>query len=350
MMKPLNIAVTGLNATDNPGPGVPIIRAIRHSEEFDGTITGLAYDPLDPGVFMKGICDHVYLTPYPSEGAETSLERLNEIHAKTPIDVLLPALDSELEAFIGMEGALMEMGIHTFLPDRAGLKLRSKANFDRLEEIGIQVPKGRSISDINSIYKLHEDFRFPVMVKGQFYDAFIAYSPMEAEHYFRQLSGKWGLPIIVQEFIMGDEYDIVAVGDGRGGLIGAVPMKKMNLTDKGKAWGGITINDPKLKTFIEDAMDKLHWRGPCELEVMKDRDDGRYYLIEVNPRFPAWCYLAVGAGQNLPWAVVKLALGETVAALPPYKVGTLFIRNSVDEIYEMKEYQEITTGGELHRA
>jgi len=31
----LNIAVTGLNNTDNPGPGVPVIRALRDSKEFD---------------------------------------------------------------------------------------------------------------------------------------------------------------------------------------------------------------------------------------------------------------------------------------------------------------------------
>ena len=31
----LNIAVTGLNNTDNPGPGIPVIRALRDSKEFD---------------------------------------------------------------------------------------------------------------------------------------------------------------------------------------------------------------------------------------------------------------------------------------------------------------------------
>ena len=33
----------------------------------------------------------------------------------------------------------------------------------------------------------------------------------------------------------------------------------------------------------------------------------------------------------------------------PYKVGTMFIRNSVDHIYSLNEYQEITTTGELHK-
>ena len=40
------IAVTGLNNTDNPGPGVPVIRSIRESKNFDVRIIGLAYENL----------------------------------------------------------------------------------------------------------------------------------------------------------------------------------------------------------------------------------------------------------------------------------------------------------------
>ena len=38
------VAVTGLNATDNPGPGVSVIRSLRAHPDFDGRIVGLAYD------------------------------------------------------------------------------------------------------------------------------------------------------------------------------------------------------------------------------------------------------------------------------------------------------------------
>ena len=40
----MNIAITGLNNVDSPGPGVPVIRAIRESRNFDGKIIGLIYD------------------------------------------------------------------------------------------------------------------------------------------------------------------------------------------------------------------------------------------------------------------------------------------------------------------
>ena len=47
----LTIAVTGLNNTDNPGPGVPVVRGIRESQEIEARIIGLAYENLEPGIY-----------------------------------------------------------------------------------------------------------------------------------------------------------------------------------------------------------------------------------------------------------------------------------------------------------
>ena len=121
----LNIGVSGLNATDNPGPGVGVIRSIRESGEFEGIVTGLAYNPLDPGAYMQGICDNVFLVPYPSQGAENLLERIRVIHSTVPLDVVIPTLDSELGAYMKISPELASMGIHTYLPEEEMFHLRA---------------------------------------------------------------------------------------------------------------------------------------------------------------------------------------------------------------------------------
>ncbi len=346
----ITVAVTGLNATDNPGPGVGVIRSIREAEQFAGRIVGLAYDPLDPGVYMSGVCDHVYLFPYPSQGKNALLARLEEIHAKNPLDVIVPTLDAELMAFVEIAPQLERLGIHTFLPSSAGLKLRDKAGFAKLKEShGIRVPAGVSVSDPTILYNLPEPLSYPLMVKGRFYDASVAHTPSEAERLFHRLSAEWGLPVVVQEYVNGEEYDVVAVGDGGGGVVGAVPMRKLRLTDKGKAWGGITVYDAALEQFTRETLAKLKWRGPCELEIIKPRAESGHYAIEINPRFPAWSYLAAGAGQNLPWLCVMLALGERTETLRSYDVGAMFLRHSVDMVYPLASFESIATFGELHQ-
>ncbi|MFZ4580862.1 MAG: biotin carboxylase, partial [Myxococcota bacterium] len=113
-MHRLTIAVTGLNATENPAPGVPVIRALRAADP-SVRIVGLGYDALDPGGYMDGVADHVYMMPFPSRGADVLYDRIVEIHARTPIDVLVPTLDAELPAWLKLESRLTALGIRTLL-------------------------------------------------------------------------------------------------------------------------------------------------------------------------------------------------------------------------------------------
>ena len=151
---------------------------------------------------------------------------------------------------------------------------------------------------------------------------------------------------MIQGKVDGDEFDVVAVGDGQGGLVGAVPMKKTLLTDKGKGWAGVAVKDQGLLEVTKAFMQASRWRGPCEVEVMKDKD-GEYQLLEVNPRFPAWCFMSAGAGANLPYAVMELAAGMPLTPVGSYRPGTMFVRIALDQIASIDEFQSIATSGEL---
>ena len=76
----LVIAVTGLNAIDSPGPGVAVIRAIREGIGQPVRIIGLAYENLEPGIYMDGICDRSYQISYPAAGAEVLYNHIKSIH------------------------------------------------------------------------------------------------------------------------------------------------------------------------------------------------------------------------------------------------------------------------------
>jgi len=104
----LTIAVTGLSNTDNPGPGIPVIRGILESDEIEARIIGLAYENLEPGIYMPGMIDKAYMIPYPSAGTEAYMERIIEIHQKDPIDLIIPNLDAELYTFMKSESKLKE--------------------------------------------------------------------------------------------------------------------------------------------------------------------------------------------------------------------------------------------------
>ena len=96
----ITVATTGLNNTDNPGPGIPVIRGILESKVFDAKIIGLAYENLEPGIYMHDIVDKSYHIPYPSAGSEILLQRIAYINEIERIDVLIPNYDAELYSFM----------------------------------------------------------------------------------------------------------------------------------------------------------------------------------------------------------------------------------------------------------
>ncbi len=339
------VGVTGLNATDNPGPGLAVVRALRSDPRFAGRIIGLPYDAMDPGLYTPDVLDGAMLIPYPSAGREALFARLAWCQQRFGLDVLIPTLDSELPALCDQEELLERMGIRTFLPTRAQYDMRSKARLDELRAHGVPVPKAIAVSDASSLYTIHEELGgFPLVVKGVFYGATVAWNVSEAVAGFHKQAAEWGLPVIVQEYVSGEELNVCVIGDGEGGIVGAVPMKKLMLTKSGKGWAGVTINDPGLMAMAEKTIDALKWRGPCELEVMRDPEGG-FHLMEINPRFPAWCDLSAGAGHNLPMAYVDLAMGEQVS-LAPYRVGTAFVRASINQIVDVAAFEGLSTVGE----
>lgn len=345
--KVIVIAVTALNAIDSPGPGVAVIRAIRECPDFKVRIIGLSYESLEPGLYMHDLVDKTYQIPYPSGGTDSLMNRLKFIHEKENIDLIIPNFDAELFNFIKLREKLKEMGIRTFLPDIEPFEARDKIKlYEFGGKHGLLVPKDKIIHNVKELSKAIDEFDFPLIVKGKFYDAIIAKTEEEAENAFYKIQAKWGLPIIVQEFIKGTEINIAALGDGEGVTISAIPMRKLYITDKGKAWSGITLDDEKFIDLAKKFVKVTRWRGGCELEVMQTAD-GKSYIMEVNPRFPAWIYLTAASGQNQPASLVKMAMGEKVEPFTEYEVGKIFVRYSWDLITDIGEFLKISGIGEL---
>jgi carbamoyl-phosphate synthase large subunit len=344
----MKIAVTGLNATDNPGPGVPVIRSIKESKDFNGSLIGLIYDSLDPGIYMKDLVEKSYMIPYPSGGLDPLLARIKQIHEKEKLDLIIPTLDSELYGFVKLEPKLNEIGIKLFLPTLEQLNIRAKDKlFKFCEENNIKVPKNFLVSSLHDLYSLSSKIKYPVVVKGIFYDAYVVNNFDEALHSFNKLTAKWGNPIIIQEYVKGDEFNVVGLGDGTGRTVGAVSMRKLYITDKGKGWAGVTIDDKTLIDLSQKIIKITKWKSGLELEYIKSFETGEYFLLEINPRFPAWVYLAPSAGQNLPYSLVKLAFGESVETFTSFKIGTIFVRSSWDLITDIKAFEQISAFGEI---
>jgi carbamoyl-phosphate synthase large subunit len=344
-MNPLIVAVTGINSIDNPGPGTGVARSLREADQSTRLI-GLAYDATEPGLYMDWLFDRRYIMPYPSVEPEVLMERLQQIQQQFGLDCVIPNFDLELPLYIRCAPELAAIGIRTYLPTKAQFALRNKAKLAELApQFGLQTPQTFTVTSVESLQKATAELGFPVMIKGPYYKAYRVFSLEEARSRFHQLAAESGFPILVQQIVNGIELNLVGVGDGQGGDLGLVAIKKMGVTELGKIWSGLTIHHPGLIQAAQDFLRQTQWRGPFELECIADRD-GTIYLIEINPRFPAWTYFATGVGINLPARLVQAAFGLPVPPSSAYEAGKLFMRYTYELVTDATPLQTLVTLGE----
>ena len=348
----ITLAVSGLNASDSPVAGLGIIKCLRNQNRFNIRIIGLAYDAKEAAIYVQEACDEVYLLPYPSAGIEAFQKRIRAIAQKARVDFFLPALDSELTNFLSMEDEFSQQGIKTFLPTSEMIEMRSKIKLqDLCKKAKLKYPKTIEIGSYDQLYPAARKLGFPCLVKGIFYEAVVAHNDGDLEKGARSIASRWGFPLLLQQWAAGEEFDIAIAGDGKGNILGMTAMKKMQLTEKGKAWGGMTIHSEDLFSCARRLVKQLKWRGPMEAEIMRNEKTNEYHVIEINPRFPAWIFLSHGAQCNLPEILLRHVYEKVPKNQVPIlgKPGTMFLRFSQDMIVSMSEYEDIMISGELNR-
>lgn len=342
----LTVAVSGIHAGENPMPGYGVCRSLRRAfPEIE--LIGLVYDVLESGIYAEDGPDAVYEIPYPSAGSEALLARFDYISSRHHIDMLIPTLDAELLPLLNLQGEFLKRGIQMLLPELASFHARQKTALPELaKRCKFHTPRSLPVTDVPGLLRAAHELVYPVFVKGPFYEAYKEATPASATARFHSLAAKWGLPIIVQQAIKGSEFNVIAVGDGTGGVCGFCAVRKTILSDKGKGYGAIVIRDEHLNEIALRIIRELKWRGPLELEFLQDEKSEQYYLIEINPRFPAWVDFPSTFGHNLPALVVDILRGQP-RQLPPYPVGKFFLRHCVDLTCDVAQMGQLSTTGEL---
>lgn len=322
------IAITGLEGRDNPYPGAAIARCLREARGDQVRLIGLSYDARLTSCFRHDLFDQIYLTPLPGDPAATLLRRLKEINEKEGIDLLIPALDSELAIFALHRNDLADLGIRMVIPSAESVRSRYKQRLASWAHgKGIFSPLTEVVTNPHTFFD-QEHWNFPCYFKGSLADAVKVHDLAEAEVVFHRLVHKWGFPILAQQPLNGVEYDVCAVARPDGSALSMICIQKTTLSRAGKAIGFETVDDADALAAARDILVALQWEGPLEIEMLREESSGRFFLIEVNARFPAWVGASPATGINLPDIVVRLAFEEALPQELKPKIGARFLRAS----------------------
>ena len=344
MKGPLCVGVSGINATDNPGPGVAVARSLKEDDPGIQLI-GLSYDVHDPGNYLDCFFENSFLLPYPSQGWLPLEAACEKVRRKTGMNFLIPCLDAELPLMIRYQPQLERLGIRSFLPTEAQFDLRSKDKLMELaDELGCRYPKTLVANSLDQVAdSLKQEVSLPAMIKGRYYKAYLVYNLQAALLKGAEIAAEWGYPLLIQERVEGSEINLIGLGDGEGGLLGRVAIRKQLTTHLGKVWTAVTIVDEALLRLSENFCRVTKWRGPFEIECIQSGSG--LYLIEINPRFPAWVYFATAVGVNLPRRLIDYASTGACEDSLDYPVGKFLVRQTSEFVTELSNFQNLVALG-----
>jgi diaminopimelate decarboxylase len=300
----MKIYVSGLYCGGNPQPGVGIIRSLRQGYP-NATLVGVEYSNRISGIHYEEIDDLWIQRPWDELNLDAYAERVRQALD----DGGLWISGSDLEA---MWLADLFPGGHPNLlaPPMGALKRITKPAVEGAKGLPVQIPT--FISTEHSDWDLHKFCReqnWRVWLKGPYYDAARTPTWDTFEAVRSALKNVWSTErLFLQGHVSGYEESVM-LSAHEGELLGAVSMRKRDITPEGKTWAGDISEVPSefmipLRKMVKD----LSWTGGGELEMVRDAS-GQLWLLEMNPRFPAWVHGATIAGHNLPALLVQGATG-----------------------------------------
>lgn len=203
---------------------------------------------------------------------------------------------------------------HLLLPNQQAFRLTAKPNIFVKELLPFQSPEQISLEESDSrLYDFCRSHSWRVWLKGPYHEATAVTSWREFENVRRNMTHQWPLNSITVQAHIGGYEESICLAAYEGKLLDVIKMEKRVTTAEGKTWAGRILDlEPEWKEAIEKTVKEIGWSGGAEIELLRDMDD-KLWLMEWNPRFPAWIYGTHLAGRDLPSQLLA------AASLTPYR-------------------------------
>jgi len=328
------------------------IRALaRAGHEVDAAFERRAHQPNGALCFRSKYIRSCFVLPHPLEDQDQFTERLLELVRRGRYDAVLPwdhysaiPIAQHRKDFSRYTGlAVPDYALYERVHDKAVLH-------GELREWGFEVPRFYTYQTLDEL--LAQPIEFPVVLKarkntGVARGLRYATDPAELRAAYQEIERHDPrLPALddftrpfVQEYVPGCSHDCVALCN-RGQLRAAMTQVRRDTypVNGGITATGITTDEPGLVRYARGLLEALQWHGPCQVEVKKDARDGRYKLMEINPRFWGSIDLAIRAGINFPALTAALAANGDCREVLAYRVGLMYKFLLPTELYSI--YQD----------
>jgi predicted ATP-grasp superfamily ATP-dependent carboligase len=218
-------------------------------------------------------------------------------------------------------------------------RLSNKAETAKLaDSLGVSRPRAIDLRDAAQAGEAIGTLGTPVVFKSPLDQGTVRYAHDEAQlrtliERFRSRNPE--LQPLAQEYVQGAGHGFYGLAD-RGELLGYFMHRRLHEFPPtgGPSAMAAGDRDPELLDLGCRFLSATGWSGVAMVEFKKSREDGRYHLIEVNPKFWGSLELSIASGVDFPLLLHRMLAGEPLEHTPGnYREGVVFRWLTMDLAY-----------------
>ncbi|RYZ55712.1 MAG: ATP-grasp domain-containing protein [Chitinophagaceae bacterium] len=345
-MKPsIHVLMTGAGAPGAAG----IIQCL-----LQDPVIQLSVADADEGAVGRHLHDRFYLLP--KGDAENFAAEVLALCKRENIDIVLPLVTKELFPLSRYKEEFNKAGVQVLVSSHSAIQTANDkgACYRFLSEKGIPVPQFHLVHTteefIHAAFELghpQQSFCFkPTVANGSRGFRIVSDSINEAEHLFHQkpyntfitythalkiLSSQPFPPLVVTEYLPGDEYSVDCLAD-KGKALLVVPRLRQKMIN-GISVQGRFEKDEAIIAYCTQIIEAIGLHGNIGIQVKRNAY-GQPLLLEINPRVQGTIVAGLGAGVNLPVLALRNAMGLPLAEeAMQVRWGTSFMRYWTEVFY-----------------
>lgn len=257
------------------------------------------------------LCDNFYQAPFATNESEY-IEFLLRVCARQQLSHIIPLTDLEIDIIDQHRDVFDEVGIVLCMQNTEVLKIvrnKNALNNKFMDDDEVPSIKTCLLPDVP------EDFPFPCIAKP--------YNGRSSEGLIRNATREQVLAIdnkscyILQQQLEGDIFTVDYVRDAKHNVDVAVPRKELLRTKNGAGLTIKTINNKNLIHLVSHIGQSLNINGCVNMEFIQN--GGKFYLIDINPRFSAGVAFSVVSGYDMITNHIRCFSNESIDKQVPVK-------------------------------
>lgn len=291
---------------------------------FDKVVT-TDYSQYAPALYLS---DKRYNVPLITDINYVSV--IKQICIKEKIDAILPLNELELKLMADNRDVFKEINSIVIVSAVTTIQLCNDKyelfKFLRSNDI-LCVDTYDCKEDINE----NADFKFPVIVKERCGAGSIGMLKIKTPTLLQAYIEEYGNDLIIQPYIDATEYGVDAYIDVVSGELISIFIKEKIRMKAGETEKSRSVKDEVILEIVKRLIKKIPFKGPIDIDILKA--DGKYYVLEINPRFGGGYPHAYECGANFAEYISKNARGiSNIPRIGQYEIGNIMLKYTTNMI------------------